>query len=59
MNMLYLISLDVYKNILDQEIKYVNELKQLNDVYYVQYENISSVLKDDNTSRSSIIEYVS
>ncbi|KAI8051065.1 uncharacterized protein B0P05DRAFT_562817 [Gilbertella persicaria] len=59
MNMLYRISLDVYTKILDQDIKCVNELKQLNDVYYEQPENILSLLKDDNTSRSSIIEYVS
>lgn len=37
----------------------MNELKQLDDVYYAQYRNILCLLKDDNTSRSSITKYVS
>ncbi|KAL7330048.1 hypothetical protein PS15p_205042 [Mucor circinelloides] len=57
--MLYRISLAAYTKILDQDIKCVNELKQLNDVYHTQYKNILSLLKDDSTPRSSIIEYVS
>lgn len=39
--------------------RFLNELKELNDVYFVQYENIPSLLKDDNASKSNIIEYVS
>lgn len=58
MGMLYRISLDVYTKILDQDIEYVNELKQLSDVYFSQYKIIISLLKDGNTSRSNIIEYV-
>jgi hypothetical protein len=59
MNMLYHISLGVYTKILDQDIQSVKELKQLNDVYCAQYEKILSLLKDERTSKSSIIEYVS
>lgn len=53
---LYRISLDVYKRILDQDLDYCNQLKELNDVYHQRYR---SLLKDENTSRNSIIDYVS
>lgn len=59
MAMLYHMSLDIYSKILNQDIKHVNELKQLNNVCHAQYENILSLLQDDNTPRSSIIQYVS
>ncbi|CAM0141655.1 unnamed protein product [Umbelopsis sp. WA50703] len=58
-NMLYRISLDVYTKILDQDLQSVNELKQLNDVYYAHNEKILSLLKDENTSKSNIVEYLS
>lgn len=47
MDMLYRISLDECTKIIDEDIKCKNELKQLNnDVYYAQYKNMPSLLKD-------------
>ncbi|KAI8885727.1 hypothetical protein K501DRAFT_331744 [Backusella circina FSU 941] len=57
--MLYRISQNAYVKILDQDASFLEELKNLNDMYYKQYEKVLTMVTDDGLPRSAIKEYAS
>lgn len=57
--MLYRISQNAYAKILDQDASVLEELKNLSDMYYKQYEKVLTMVTDDGLPRSAIKEYAS